>query len=145
MPTHIERSALLPHSAEKLFDLINDVNQYPQYMAGCSKAEVIMSNETHMQARLNLSKGGLHYSFTTSNRLQRPNSITMTLVDGPFDSLTGEWTFLALASDACKVSLNLTFELSRSGINKAAGKLLESASNDLVQSLCKRAHQVYGS
>jgi len=146
---HIERSALLPYSVDKLFDLVNDVEAYPQYMDGCVNATVLSQSETTMEARLELRKGGISQSFATRNRLEKPQKIFMELLDGPFETLRGEWTFKALASDACKVSLHLQFQtqkttLHQGAANKAAEKLFESVAGNLVDALCKRANSLYG-
>ena len=109
--THIERSALLPYPADKLFDLVNDVLAYPQYMDGCVGATILMQDESTMEAALELRKGGITQRFTTRNKLHKPQKIVMELLEGPFDSLQGEWTFKALATDACKVSLDLHFQV----------------------------------
>jgi len=147
--TRIERSALLPYSAEKLFDLVNDVRAYPQYMEGCVGATVMMENETIMEAQLELRKGGISQRFATRNRLEKPQKIFMELLDGPFETLQGEWTFKTLASDACKVSLYLQFQMQQDSLHqtvaqKAAEKLFESVAGNLVDALCKRANALYG-
>ena len=143
----IERSALLPYSAEKLFDLVNDVSAYPQYMDGCVNAIVLSHSESVMEARLELRKGGISQRFATRNQLEKPHKIVMELLEGPFDSLHGEWTFKTLAQDACKVSLHLQFQAQKSSpgvAHKAAGKLFESVAGNLVDALCKRANSLYG-
>lgn len=68
----------------------------------------------------------------------------MALVEGPFKSMSGQWSFKSLAADACKVSLSLEFEFSNGLVAKAASKWFESVANELVDGLCRRAIQVYG-
>ena len=70
--TDIQRSALLPFSAEQVYALINDVSAYPKYMNGCVGAEILEQTDEIMEARLDLAKGGLKYSFTTRNTLCPP-------------------------------------------------------------------------
>ena len=95
-----------------------------------------------MVARLDLLKAGVKQSFVTRNTNLAPSSIRLALEDGPFDSLGGEWRFEALSEDACRVSLDLTFQL-RSGLLKmAARRLLESVANDMVDAMVKRANQL---
>jgi ribosome-associated toxin RatA of RatAB toxin-antitoxin module len=140
----IERSALLPYSAQQLFDLVNDVSSYPQYMNGCVGAEVLHQDDQRMDARLDLKKKGISQSFATRNTLQSPETITMALLDGPFEKLEGQWRFDALASNACKVTFELEFVMNSQLAGKAAGKLIESVAMDLVASVCDRAGTVYG-
>ena len=126
-----------------MFDLVNDIEAYPEYMDGCVGAEVLSRNDSELTARLDLNKLGMKHSFTTRNRLMAPQTMEMALVEGPFRSLTGIWSFKALAEDACKVSLALDFEFSSSLVAKAASRWFESVANELVDGLCRRATQVY--
>lgn len=142
--THITRSALVAYSDQQMFELVNDIEAYPQYMDGCVGAEVLERDSDEVTARLDLSKLGMRYSFTTRNRLSAPDSMVMQLVEGPFRQFRGVWSFKALAADACKVSLELEFEFSNSLVAMAAGKWFESVANELVDGLCRRAQQVYG-
>jgi ribosome-associated toxin RatA of RatAB toxin-antitoxin module len=109
MPT-ITRSALVEHSAARMFGLVNDVAAYPRRFAWCDGAEVIESTPDRMLARLDLGIGGIHTWFTTENRLTPPHAIEMALRDGPFRKLHGRWAFHALDESACKVTLSLEFE-----------------------------------
>lgn len=106
----IRRSALVEHSAARMFDLVNDVAAYPRRFGWCRAAEVIESGEERMVARLDLGLGALSTWFTTENALERPHRIDMKLVDGPFRKLHGRWDFHALDEEACKVTLTLEFE-----------------------------------
>ena len=77
---HISKSALLPYNANQLFELINDVESYPQFLDGCVGAEILRLEEGFMEARLDLKKKGISQSFVTRNQLIAPNSIIMELV-----------------------------------------------------------------
>ena len=144
--TDINRSALLPYSADSVYRLINDVETYPHYMEGCVGAEILAQGEDEqgefMEARLDLSRAGLRHSLTTRNRLQRPATVEMTLVDGPFDDFSGIWTVQPLSDSACKVSLVLTFTISNAWLNMAVKTLFNPMADDLVDALVKRAHYV---
>lgn len=142
--TTISRSALLPYSAEAMFDLINDVAQYPAFMDGCVGAEVLSQSDQAMVARLHLSRGGVNQSFTTRNTLNRPREICLELVDGPFETFAGRWTLLALNEQACKVSLLLDFTLRSAVLGVAARQLFNSAANSMVDAMVKRAKLMYG-
>ncbi len=106
----IRRSALVEHSAARMFDLVNDVSAYPRRFDWCSGAELIESEHNRLVARLDLGLGSLRTWFTTENALDRPHRIDMKLVDGPFRKLHGQWEFHALDESACKVTLTLEFE-----------------------------------
>ncbi len=139
----IKRSALLPYPIDDIYTLINDVAAYPEYMEGCVGAEVIRQDESAMEARLDLSKAGIQYSFTTRNRLERPTTVAMTLVDGPFSAFHGLWTLQALGDSACKVSLELQFTLQSKVLGAAAKTLFNAMADNLVDALVKRAQHLY--
>lgn len=109
MPT-ISRSALVEHSAAKMFSLVNDVAAYPRRFDWCEAAQVLESGEERVVARLDLGLGALRTWFTTENTLSPPHHIDMKLVDGPFRRLSGRWEFHILDESACKTTLTLDFE-----------------------------------
>ena len=106
----IQRSALVEHSAAKMFRLVNDVAAYPRRFDWCERADVLEATDARVVARLDLGLGGLRTWFTTENTLSPPHHIDMHLRDGPFRKLTGRWQFHALDESACKVTLTLDFE-----------------------------------
>ena len=108
--TTIRRSALVEHSAARMFALVNDVAAYPRRFDWCDAAEVLEQDERHLVARLDLGLGALRTWFTTENTLTPPHHIDMQLRDGPFRRLDGRWEFHALDESACKVTLTLAFE-----------------------------------
>lgn len=106
----IRRSALVEHSATRMFSLVNDVEAYPRRFDWCENAQVLESSDNHKIARLDLRMGGLRTWFVTENTLVRPHHIDLRLVDGPFKRLGGRWQFHALDESACRVTLTLSFE-----------------------------------
>jgi len=141
MTTHIQRSALLPYPAQALYDLVNDVASYPQFLPWCSSAEVLESSETHMRASLNIAKGGLSQRFVTRNTLVPGQSIEMNLEEGPFYQLHGVWVFKPLGEKACKISLDLSFDYAGPLVRATLGPLFNQAANTLVDAFCQRAKQ----
>lgn len=109
MPT-ICRTALVEHSAARMFALVNNVEAYPRRFDWCSSASLLEQGEDRMVVRLDLGLGRLRTWFVTENTLSPPHHIDLKLVDGPFRKLVGRWEFHALDESACKVSLTITFE-----------------------------------
>ncbi len=106
----IRRSALVEHSASRMFDLVNDTAAYPRRFSWCDEARLIEQSDRRVVARLDLGLGAFRTWFTTENTLDRPHRIDMQLRDGPFKRLEGRWEFVALGENACKVTLTLDFE-----------------------------------
>lgn len=141
---HINRSALLPYSTQAMFELVNDIEAYPAYMDGCVGAKILKRDADVIEARLDLARGAIRYSFATRNRLDAPKSIQMELIDGPFSQFEGRWFFQTLGDNACKVILDLQFAMNSSIGSLAAKKLFDGVANNLVDALCQRAKAVYG-
>lgn len=142
--TIISRSALVMYSAEQMFDVVNDVRKYPEFLQGCQSTRVIAEGDDFIEAELTLSKAGFTQSFVTRNTLVRPELMEINLVEGPFSSLRGTWRFQALADDACKVSLDLEFEVASRIAGAALGALFKQVANTMVDAFVKRGKQVYG-
>lgn len=142
--TVIERSALLSHPVEQIFDLVAEIERYPEFLDGCVGATILERRDNTVTASLWLSKAGISHGFTTCNRLQRPQSMTLTLVEGPFERFQGEWIFRPLGESACKASLRLEFDLARGLAGVAVGKLFDRVAVDLVDAIVRRASQQLG-
>ena len=139
--TLIERSALLPHPAEQIFDLVADIERYPEFLEGCIGAQILERTEHSVTATLRLSKGGISHVFTTQNTLKRPELMELNLIEGPFDTFSGHWVFRPLGKGGCKVLLRLQFELARGLASAAIGRLFDKVALDLVDAVVRRASQ----
>lgn len=143
MVHRVERSALVPFAREQMFDLVNDIERYPEYMNGVAGADILARGEGWVEARLELAKAGLKHDFVTRNTLYRPERIHLKLVEGPFKHLEGEWNFRALNDDACKVTFWLEFEFKNRLLALAAAKLFEHIASEQVDAIVERARKVY--
>ncbi|MDO3384723.1 type II toxin-antitoxin system RatA family toxin [Gilvimarinus sp. SDUM040013] len=142
MGHRIERSESIHFSCQQMFELVNDIEAYPEYMEGCQKAEILNSGEGWLEARLSLGMGGISQSFVTRNTLHPPHSMTLDLLDGPFREFKGEWRF-ANEGDQCKVTLELVFSMKNPLLAFAANRMFEQIAESQVKALCHRASQIY--
>ncbi len=127
-----------------MFDVVNDVSSYPEFLPWCQRAEILEQSDTLMIARLTLQKAGMTQSFTTRNRLDRPARIDLALVDGPFSSLDGYWRFQALGNEGCKTEMNLRFDFSSALLNRTLGAVFGQATDTMVDAFSDRAVSLYG-
>ncbi|RTE87397.1 MULTISPECIES: type II toxin-antitoxin system RatA family toxin [Gammaproteobacteria] len=145
----VERSALVHYSCEQMFDLVNDITAYPEFVPGCVGARLLSSNDVHgnqvIEAELSISKAGIQQTFATRNTLHPHHTVDMQLLNGPFKSLQGGWKFEPLSDDACKVILQLDFEFSSKLLHFAFAKVFNEVTSRMVDAFAKRAKQVYGS
>jgi len=132
------------YSVEQMYELINDVPAYPQFLPDCSNSKVISQDEHSVTASLLVSKAGLKKWFTTKNTLVSNQQVTLELVDGPFNKLQGHWLLTPLSSEACKVSLELEYEFSNKMFDIAFGRIFNHMTNNMVQAFTQRAKHVYG-
>lgn len=140
----IQRNAIVPYSAAQMYQLVDDIALYPEFLPWCETATIHYRNEDEVSATLSLAWKGMSKSFTTCNRTQKDKMIEIRLVDGPFKQLEGFWRFSPLGNEGSKVSLDLEFEFSNFLIAMAFGKVFEQVSDTLVGAFCERAKKVYG-
>jgi ribosome-associated toxin RatA of RatAB toxin-antitoxin module len=140
----VTKSALVTFSASQMFDLVADMDAYPQFLPWCASAEILSREKSQFCGRMEVARMGIHQAFSTCNRFIPGERMELRLVDGPFRKLQGVWTFRPLREDACKVELMLDFEFSGKLIDKAFGGVFNQIANTLVDSFCKRAEEVYG-
>ena len=142
--TTISKSALVSYSPEDMFKLVDNIEEYSEFLPWCGKATEIFRDENNVEASLLISHSGLNKEFTTKNLNTDFNIIEMHLVNGPFKKLDGVWTFEPLGETACKVSLNLEFEFSSKLISISLGPVFSKLANNLVDAFIKRADAIYG-
>ena len=141
--TLVQKSALVKFSALQMFELVNDIESYPQFLPWCSGSRIISRGEDFVEAELMINKGGFKKAFSTRNRIDRGGKITVSLLDGPFSSLEGVWRFMPLREDASKISLDLEFEMSGKLASLAFGAVFNQICNTMVSSFTNRAKDVY--
>jgi len=140
----ITRTALVFHPAHDMYQLVQDVNSYPHFLSWCTDARVLEHTADMQLAKLDVSIGGVKQSFTTRNRLVPGELLTLSLVDGPFRHLSGEWRFHALSEKGSKVSLSLTFDFSSGLLSAAFRRGFARVADKLVLDFSRRADRVYG-
>ena len=144
MSQRVQHTAVVPYTSQEMFQLVNDIPLYATFLPGCLDSEVLEATDQQVTARLRVGQAGLSKSFVTRNTLSPPDKIEIALVEGPFRSLTGEWTFQALNDTSCKVSLDLEFELENGFLKSVFSKIFEKANQQVVDAFVKRAAEIYG-
>jgi ribosome-associated toxin RatA of RatAB toxin-antitoxin module len=141
--TEVRRSAIVPHSAEQMFELVNDIERYPEFLPWCTRATVHEREAESVRATLVLAKGPLHQQFSTRNTLIPGRSIEVYLVEGPFRHLYGRWRFDPIQGGGCQVTFRLDFEFKNKLIQHSFGRIFEHVANTLVKAFCERAREVF--
>jgi ribosome-associated toxin RatA of RatAB toxin-antitoxin module len=147
---HVNKSVLLWYSPHEMFDLVANIESYPQFLPWCQKAEILSRDDTSVTAKLHLSYAGVKQSFTTHNRYEAGKTLEVALVDGPFSDLLGLWKFHALQGlghepgSACKIEFDLRYKFSHRSLELLVSPVFDRIANTFVDAFVKRAEEVYG-
>lgn len=143
--TKIIRSALVRYPAKAMFVLVEDVESYPDFLPWCRASRVLRRMDGGViEAELEIARAGFQQSFATRNSSSDFREIRMQLLSGPFRRLEGVWQFMELRQDACKVTLDLEFELASRLVAAAFGGIFGQICDTMVGAFSERAKQVYG-
>ena len=160
---HVHKSVLLWHSPRQMYRLVTDVEAYSAFLPWCERSEVLQRHDDGVTARLHIAFAGVKQAFTTRNQNVEAESVTMTLVDGPFSHLQGHWRFLPLGggqaldatnegggagqgpdAPACKVEFSLAYAFSNRPLAMLISPVFDRIAHTFVEAFVKRAQDVYG-
>ena len=136
----VNKSVLVGHSALRMFELVDAVEKYPEFLPWCGGSECSFRDGQ----TLHINYRGIHQRFSTENAKTPPSLIQITLIEGPFRMLEGSWRFTDLAGAGCKIELRLNYEFSSRLLEKLVGPVFGYVANSMVDAFVKRAQSVYG-
>ncbi|HET6757024.1 MAG TPA: type II toxin-antitoxin system RatA family toxin [Burkholderiales bacterium] len=139
----VEKSVLVHHTPEQMFNLVDAVEDYPKFLPWCGGAEVLSRDQYTTRARLHIDYHHIKQDFTTENIKEFPASMKITLVEGPFRNLDGVWRFIALGQEACKIEFRLHYEFSRRLLDTLFGPVFNYIASTFVDAFVKRAEKTY--
>ncbi len=142
--TRISKKVLVPYSARQMYDLVNQAENYPDFLPWCERARIIERDEMSQKAELSIRKGKIRKSFVTQNQMVPGHRIEMNLVEGPFKALHGVWHFSPRGEEGCEVKLEMEFEFAGGLLGFGFGKIFNGIANTLVDAFVKRAREIYG-
>jgi ribosome-associated toxin RatA of RatAB toxin-antitoxin module len=137
----VKRSALIAESPARMYELINDIERYPEFVPWCTAARVESRKEGEVVATLNIKRGPLRAEFTTRNLLEPGKRVLMQFVSGPFSVLEGLWTLTPLGDLGCRVELEMRFEFANRVAGTLFAPLFEDTAASLVDAFVKRARE----
>ena len=140
----ISHSLVVSYQPEQMFELVDDIDSYSEFLPWCEKSTVSYRDEDQVKASLVISSAGISKSFSTHNLLQKHKMIEIRLIDGPFKHLEGFWRFDKTEHNQCKVAFDLEYEFSNKWISFAFGPIFQQISGNLVNAFRNRAVDIYG-
>ena len=140
----LKRNAIVPHSQRQMFELVNNIEDYPRFLPWCDKSTIVKRTDTEVVATLEIAWKGISKRMTTRNILHPYDHMDIQLVDGPLKHLAGKWDFVVVNDKACKVLLDLEFEFMGGIMDIFFQPVFQHIANTLVDAFCKRAAEIYG-
>ena len=141
----VTKTVLVHYSAQQMYELVDGVEEYPKFLPWCGGGSVSHRDEHLTRATIQINYKGIKQSFTTENRKDPGREMWIKLVEGPFRTLDGNWRFLPLTDDSCKIEFSLRYEFASRLLEKLIGPVFNFVANSMVEAFVKRADQRYGS
>lgn len=139
----VEKSVLVAHPPERMFELVDRVEDYPKFLPWCGGTELKTRDEMLTVATIHIAYMGIRQSFTTRNTKVVPREMRIKLQDGPFSELEGDWVFQPLGDEACKIEFRLQYAFSSHILEKLLAPLFGHITNTFVDAFVRRADEVY--
>jgi coenzyme Q-binding protein COQ10 len=144
MPVHAEQR-VLPYTPEQLFDLVADVERYPEFLPWCLAARVTRRERDRFWADLMIGFKMVREKFTSRVTLDRANHrIDVTYEEGPFKFLDNHWIFHPMADGSCRLDFHVEFEFRSTLLSRIIGVLFHEAVRRMVHAFEGRARTLYG-
>lgn len=140
----VRKSALLPYASLNMFELVSDIESYPQFLPWCAGARVLRREGNQVDASIAVDFRGLRLSFASRNTERPPQAIDLALLEGPFRRLAGGWQFLSLDPQACKVEFTLDYALNVGVLNAALTPVFDYIAGSMINAFVLRADQIHG-
>ncbi len=139
----VEKTVLVMHSAEQMYALVDAVEDYPKFLPWCGGVELLERTDVSTSATLHINYHGVKQNFTTQNIKAFPHSMDMQLIDGPFKHLDGDWRFVELRPNACKIEFSLNYEFANSFLEKIIAPVFNHIAATFVDDFVARADKIY--
>ena len=148
MPTHAEQR-VLPYTPRQLFDLVADIERYPEFLPWCIAARITKREGSAVYADLVVGYKMVREKFTSRVTLTPPDGrgsgrIDVTYLNGPFRKLDNHWAFDAAGACACRIDFYIDFEFRSAFLQRIMGAFFNEAVRRMVAAFESRARQVYG-
>ena len=135
----VRRLLLVPHPAERMYDLIEGAEHYPTFLPWCAAATVLARTDEEVAARVTVEVRGVHFQFVTRNRKRRPTWMGLGLEEGPFRRFEGEWNLAPLGDAGCRIDFALRYDFESALMRRIAGAVFERITSTLVDAFVARA------
>ena len=140
---HVHKSVLVAHPPEKMFALVDGVEDYPKFLPWCGGATILERTAVSVEVELQITYHGIRQSFVTRNTSTPGERIDMHFVRGPFKALAGHWFFIRVGDLGCRIEFKLDYDFASGVMEKLVGSVFDSIADSMVDAFVRRADQVY--
>ncbi len=133
---------LLPYTPEQVFDLVADIEKYPEFLPWCVAARIVKQEGNIVTADLDIGFKLIQETFRSRVTLDRPNRIHVDYVAGPMRTMTNEWSFAAAPDGKCTVGIVNEFEFKSKAFQLLAGAIFTEIARHMVGAFEQRARRV---
>ncbi len=138
---NIHKSAIVLHSSKKMFQLVDSVENYPRFLPWCGSTQIIERDNSKTIASIEINYKGIRQTFTTENTKKQNKEMMIKLIDGPFQSLSGQWIFKNLDNDSCQIELKLEYQFSNIILEKLISPVFNMIANTFIDEFIKEANK----
>ena len=143
MPHHHEQR-ILPHSAAQMFDLVADVQRYPEFLPWVSAIRIRKNDDQEMLADMVVGFKSLRETFSSRVLKAPKSSIVVDYLDGPMKHLHNAWQFADLPEGGSSVDFTVDFSFRNRVFEALAGQFFDSALRKMTSAFIERADTLYG-
>ncbi|MGB5439283.1 MAG: SRPBCC family protein [Gammaproteobacteria bacterium] len=140
---HYSDSTRLPYPCQQVFDLVADIERYPEFLHGWKHARILERDENRLYVEQQLQTGPAIFRFHSTALLEPGSGIHISANDGPFRDLHIDWCFTSIADDHCIVKVELKLAMKPGLMNGALLLLLGTGSSELLPQFERRARLLY--
>lgn len=143
MPTHAEKRHL-PYSQKQLFDLVAEVDRYPEFLPWCTACRITRREGDSFYADLVVRFKVFSERFASKVTLHGQEQIDVSYIDGPFRYLNNHWRFIQQDDGSCVIDFFVDFEFRSRMLQALIGLLFNEAVSRMVGAFEARARELYG-
>ena len=137
----IKKTAIVFHSQIEMFNLVDQIENYPSFLPWCGSTQVIHRDSEITRATIEINFKGIKQSFTTENIKKSDQLMQIRLIDGPFRHLSGSWMFNKLDANSCQIELRLEYQFSNVLMETLISPVFNIIANTFIDEFIKEANR----
>jgi len=141
-----DKKIIINHNIKKLYALVSDINQYPQFIPWCDGLKILKKEKNFIEAEVSINALGIHEKYISTIRLFEVKrglaSILITSNSNPFKEMESMWLLKKIDTNNSEVHFSINFSLKSRILDFFAAEMLPSAINKILGAFEKRANEI---